>query len=116
MKYLFQLIVILLFAGNSFAQQQCSDDIIMAVKGKWTKRSDANMQAGKQSQLISRIDKMQQLVQAAYPEPKGIEAAWYRSMGGYYSSINKNSVAYDLNAMFYTWYCNIHVKKLLLGT
>ena len=116
MKYLFQLIVILLFASNSFAQQQCNDEIIMAVKGKWTKRSDANMQAGNQSQLISRIDKMQQLLQAAYPEPKGIEAAWYRSMGGYYPSINKNSVAYDLNTMFFTWYCNSNVKKLLLGT
>ena len=116
MKYLFQLIVILFFVNNSFAQEQCNDDIIMAVKGKWSKRSDANMKAGNQSQLISRIDKMQQLLQTAYPEPKGIEAAWYRSMGGYYSSIDKNSVAYDLNTMFFTWYCNIHVKKLLLGT
>ena len=116
MKYLFQLIVILFFVNNSFAQEQCNDDIIMAVKGKWSKRSDANMKAGNQSQLISRIDKMQQLLQTAYPEPKGIEAAWYRSMGGYYSSIDKNSVAYDLNTMFFTWYCNIHVKKLLLGS
>ncbi len=115
MKYLFQLFVMLFFLNSSFAQQNCNDEIIMAVKGKWTKRSDANMQAGNQSQIISRLDKMQQVVQAAYPEPRGIEAGWSRSMGGYYESLNKNSVAYDLNTMFFTWYCNSHVKKLLLG-
>lgn len=99
-----------------FAQEGCSDDIIMAVKGKWTKHADANMKAGNQVQITNRIDKMQQLLQTAYPEPKGIEAAWYRSMGGYYSSVDKSSSSYELNAMFFTWYCNIHVKKLLLGT
>ena len=98
-----------------FAQEPCNDEIIMAAKGKWTKRPDANMKAG-QAQVISRIDKMQQLLQAAYPEPKGIEALWYRSMGGYYSSIDKSSTSYELNALFKTYYCNIHLKKLLLGS
>ena len=98
------------------AQQPCNDEIIMAIKGKWTKRPDATMKAGNQLQVTSRIDKMQQLLQAAYPEPKGIVAKWYRSMGGYYSSIDKSSVSYELNTMFFTWYCNIHIKKLLLGT
>lgn len=116
MKYLFQIIVLLYFTNNSYAQEQCNDEIIMAVKGKWAKRPDATMQANNQAQVVSRIDKMQQIVQAAYPEPKGTEANWYRSMGGYYSSLDKNLVAYNLNTMFYTWYCNIHVKKLLLGT
>ncbi|MEO5942405.1 MAG: hypothetical protein ABIP30_15580 [Ferruginibacter sp.] len=105
----------LLFVNTSFAQQICNDEIIMAVKGKWKKHSDANMQMGNQSQIISRLDKMQQVIQAAYPEPRGIEAGWSRSMGGYFESLNKNSVAYDLNIMFFSWYCNSHVKKLLLG-
>ena len=115
MKYLFQLFVILFFINSSFAQQKCNDEIIMAIKGKWTKRSDANMQMSNQSQIMSRLDKMQQVIQAAYPEPRGIEAGWSRSMGGYYESLNKNSVSYDLNTMFFTWYCNTHVHKLLLG-
>jgi len=113
---IFPLFLLLLLINTVTAQQPCNDDMIMAVKGKWTKRPDATMKAGNQAQVISRIDKMQQLLQAAYPEPKGIEAAWYRSMGGYYSSIDKSSVSYELSAMFFTWYCNIHVKKLLLGT
>jgi hypothetical protein len=106
----------LLLTNTTLAQQSCDDDAIMAVKGKWTKRGDATMNAGNQSQVTSRVDKMQQLLQAAYPEPKGIEASWYRSMGGYYSALEKNFLSYELNAIFFTWYCNIHVKKLLLGT
>ncbi len=98
------------------AQETCNDEMIMAVKGKWAKRPDATMKAGNQLQIISRIDKMQQLLQAAYPEPKGIEAAWYRSMGGYNSSVNSNVESYVLNGLFKTYYCNSNVKKMLLGT
>lgn len=98
------------------AQETCNDETIMAVKGKWVKRPDATMKAGNQAQITSRIDKMQQLLQAAYPEPKGIEAAWYRSMGGYNSSVSSNAESYVLNALFKTYYCNTNVKKMLLGT
>jgi len=113
MKY--TTLIWLLFVNALSAQQPCTVESIMAVKGKWIKHQDANMKASSQ-QVISRIDKMQQLVQAAYPEPMGIEAAWYRSMGGHYSSINNNSTAYDLNALFKTYYCNTNLKKLLPGT
>jgi len=116
MKKFTLLFLPVLFANNLFSQATCNDEIIMAVKGNWTKRPDANMKGTQTTQIISRIDKIQQLLQAAYPEPKGIEAKWYRSMGGHYPSLNKTSFAYDLNAMFFTWYCNIHVKKLMLGT
>ncbi len=116
MKKNISLFFLLLFVNVLFAQDPCNDDVIMAVKGKWIKRPDATMNAGNQAQITSRVDKIQQLLQAAYPEPRGIEAKWSRSMGGYYPAINKNSVSYELNAMFFTWYCNIHVKKLLLGT
>jgi hypothetical protein len=116
MKKITPLFLLLLFANNLFAQEPCNDEIIMAIKGKWVKRPDANMKAGNQAQVISRIDKMQQLLQAAYPEPKGIEAGWYRSMGGYYPSVNNSSTAYELNALFKTYYCNTNLKKLLLGS
>lgn len=98
------------------AQEACNDDIIMAIKGKWVKRPDASMNAGNLPQVISRIDKMQQLLQAAYPEPIGIEAGWYRSTGGYNSSVSSNAESYVLNALFKTYYCNKNVKKLLLGS
>ena len=100
---------------KSFAQQPCNDEIIMAITGKWLKNADANMKTGNQSQIINRIDKMQQQLQAAYPNPKGMEAFWYRSMGGYNSSVNINAESYVLNALFKAYYCNTNVNKLLLG-
>ncbi len=118
MKEYLMLVLILncLLTSDVFSQQPCNDEIIMAINGKWVKRPDANMKAGNQAQVISRIDKMQQLLQAAYPEPVGIEAAWYRSMGGNYPSGNNSSTAYELNALFKTYYCNTNLKKLLQGT
>lgn len=80
MKKVWRIFFCLLLILFSFSQEPCNDEIIMAIKGKWIKRGDANMKAGNQAQVISRIDKMQKLLQAAYPDPKGIEAAWYRSM------------------------------------
>jgi hypothetical protein len=116
MRQITPLFFLLLFATNLFAQELCSEEIIMAVKGKWAKRPDATMKAGNQTQITGRLDKMQRLLQAAYPEPKGLEAAWYRSMGGYNSSVSDNADSYVLNALFKTYYCNSNVKKLLLGT
>lgn len=103
-------------SSTVIAQEPCNDEVIMAIKGKWVKRPDANMKAGNQSQITSCIDKMQQLLQTAYPNPKGIEAGWYRSMGGYNSSVRSNTESYVLNALFKIYYCNTNVKKLLLGT
>ncbi|MGZ8523418.1 MAG: hypothetical protein ACXWV1_03265 [Chitinophagaceae bacterium] len=116
MKPVIPFLFLPLFAINLFAQEPCNEDIIMAIKGKWTKRPDATMKAGNQTQITGRLDKMQHLLQSAYPEPKGIEAAWYRSMGGHNSSVSSNAESYVLNASFKTYYCNSNVKKLLLGT
>lgn len=116
MKKISPLFFFLLVVNNLFAQEPCNDEIITAIKGKWVKRPDANMKAGNQSQITIRIDKMQQLLQAAYPNPKGIEAGWYRSMGGHNSSVSSKAESYVLNALFKTYYCNTNVKKLLLGT
>ena len=88
----------------------------MHVKGKWVKRPDNNMKAANLPLINQRIDKMQQLLQQAYPELNGMEARWYRTMGGYHSAFNKNITEYELISRFFTWYCNTHSKKLSLGT
>ena len=114
MRNLFQLIIIILFVNTSFAQEPCNDDIIMNIKGKWKKTGESYMKGAYAAQAITRLDKIQQLLQAAYPEPKGIEAAWYYSMEG--SSFIKNGpLPYTLSALFKAYYCNTNVKKLLLG-
>lgn len=109
------LLLVMLSVTIISAQEPCNDDIIMDVKGAWTKGTDVGIKGPQGSGITNRIDKIQQLLQAAYPNPKGAEAKWYRYMGGYYSSIDKNLDAYELNAFFFNWYCNIHVKKLLKG-
>src|SRR4030095_5761867 len=111
------LLVILfsIWVGYCFCQTPCNDDRIMSVNGKWVKLPDANMKAGNQALITGRIDKMHRLRQAAYPEPRGIEAAWYRSMEGYNSSVNNGATSYVLNAMFKAYYCNSNVNKMLLG-
>ncbi len=99
---------------SSFAQPPCNDDIIMNIKGKWVKRPDANMKAGNQAQVTSRIDKMQKLLQAAYPEPKGIEAEWYRSISGN-AEVKAGPVPFALNALFLAYFCNSYEKKIERG-
>ena len=72
----------MLLMEDSFSQQQsCNDDNISNTKGAWTKRSDANVfpdssfPKNQFPQANIRIDKMQKLLQAAYPEPKGFPDA-----------------------------------------
>ena len=109
----------MLLVMDSFSQQQtCNDDIIMNTKGKWEKRSDANPfpdSSFPKNQFVQahiRIDKMQKLLQAAYPEPKGIEAGWYRSISGR-ALVKGGPAPYELNALFLTYYCN--TNKIELG-
>jgi hypothetical protein len=99
-------------------QQSCNDDILLNTKGSWKKRTDANpfpdesFPKNQFAQANNRIDKMQKIVQAAYPEPKGIEAGWYRSISG--NALVKGGPApYGLNALFLTYYCNSN--KIELG-
>ena len=110
-----------LMQGNLvMAQQLCNDEAIMNTKGHWAKRNDANPfpdSSFPKSQFVqanNRMDKMQKLLQAAYPDPKGIEAGWYRSISG--NALVKGGPApYKLSALFLTYYCNNYEKKIELG-
>ena len=61
------------------AQQPCNDETIMNTKGHWTKRSDAivfpdsSLPRSQYPQLNIRIDKMQKILQAAYPDPRELK-------------------------------------------
>jgi hypothetical protein len=99
---------------SSNTPDECNDDIIMNVKGSWKKRSDANMIPDKnQAQINSRIDNISKLFQQAYPDPKGAEAGWYRSMTQ--PLLKGAPTAYAFYSLFKIWYCNTNVHKLLLG-
>src|SRR6185436_4485375 len=78
----------LLLHDYSYGQFACNDDMIMHTKGSWKKVSDANpfpdnsFPKNQFAQAQTRIDKMQKQLQAAYPDPKGMEAQWYRGISG----------------------------------
>ena len=110
-----KIIVLFSFAHSllySFSQQPCNDDIIMNTQGVWKKTIDANMKAGNQSQVINRIDQMKKLLQAAYPEPKGLEARWYRSMNNN-PLIANGPIPYQLNSLFLAYFCNTNTNNTI---
>jgi hypothetical protein len=88
----------------------------MNTKGSWKKENDANMRADKnQSRINSRVDAVSKLFQTAYPEPKGIQAEWYRTMEG--NPLVKNGpVTYQFNSLYLAWYCNSYLHKSMLGS
>ena len=100
MKKIIQLSFILFFAKTSFAQQPCNDDVIMNIKGGWKKSTDFHIDP----RVISRIDKIQQLLQATVPQPKGMEAKWYRSGPEYPEK--KGPVYFEMRAKFFSYYCD----------
>ena len=115
MKQFIFVFFLLLFANIFFAQQPCNDDPIMNTKGSWKKISDANafpdpgFPKNQFPQVNGRIDKMQKLLQAAYPEPKGMEAGWYRSIAGH-PAVKVGPVPYALEALFLAYHCSNEEK------
>ena len=107
-------LTLLLLTNTVIAQQPCNDNIIMNTKGAWEKISDANMKIGYQAQVTNRIDKMQKVLQAAYAEPTGVEAKWYRSMNNNPLLAN-GPIPYQLNSLFLAYFCNTHENKIEPG-
>ena len=120
MRHISLLVSCLFFLNCSFAQQACNDEAIMNTKGSWKKWSDANpfpdpgFPKNQFPQANSRIDKMQKLLQAAYPEPKGIEAGWYHSISGN-AMVKSGPVPYELDAFFNAYFCNNYENKIEKG-
>ncbi len=100
---------------NSFAQQPCNDETIMNTKGSWKKLNDANafpdegFPKSQFPQANNRIDKMQKLLQAAYPDPNGMEAGWYRSISGH-PAVKAGPFAYALQSLFLPYHCSYEKK------
>ena len=101
--------------------QVCDTVAIMNIKGKWTTTAenivfpDKTFSSTQYSQLRTRLDKIAMLFKEAYPQPVGMEAAWYRSIRGN-SLVEKGPVPYQFNALYKSWYCNQNLHKLMLGT
>ena len=108
-------IFLFFLSENIIAQEVCTVESVMAVSGKWKKVPDANMKYSKdQPAIISRIDKISEFFKSTYPEPRGIEAAWYRTMDSY-PLIENGPLPYNFNSLYKAWYCNQHLHKMMPG-
>ncbi len=91
---------------------------LLAIKGKWTARSDVGRGAGIPASVApdisTRIDRIGQLFRAAYPEPRGMEAAGYRDLDAP-QLLENGPYAYSYRSMYMAWSCNTRTHKLQLG-
>lgn len=91
---------------------------LLAIRGTWTTRPDVGKGAaipqGAASEVVKRIDRIAQLFRAAYPEPRGIVAAGYRDLDSP-PLIQNGPYPYAYRSLYMAWYCNRHLKKLMLG-
>jgi hypothetical protein len=98
----------------AFAQEDCSDQAIMAVKGSWKKRADANMRYDKnQTHIDHCLDSIGKIFQSSFSDLRGVEAAWYRAMSD--PVIPGGPAAYIFNSMYLPWYCNKNLHKMMLS-
>lgn len=95
------------------AQGDCSDADILGKKGTWEKRPDANLRYDKnQAQILRSLDTVSKLFLGAIPEPKGIKAAWYRTMQD--PLLPGWPVAYNFNSLYFCWFCSKEMHKVAL--
>jgi hypothetical protein len=107
-------LLLLLQSGALLAQDDCSDAAILDKKGTWEKRPDANIQYDKNGAQINRyLDTIGKMFISAVPEPKGIRAGWYRTMDFQFQP--GWPIAYTFTSLYFCWYCNVHVHKLMLA-
>lgn len=94
-------------------------DSILSRKGIWQKTGDATpfpdktFPRNQYDQLYSRLDKMLPLLQEALPDLSGLEPRWYRIVNGQ-SFIPNGPVPYEFSSLYFTYYCNTNLKKILL--
>jgi hypothetical protein len=95
-------------------------DSIWSRKGTWKKHEDAvifpdkTFPKNQYAQLNSRIDKIMPLMKEAFPDLSGFEPRWYRVIDGT-SYIPDGPVPYEFSSLYFTYYCNDNIKKILLG-
>src|SRR5689334_3351478 len=115
MRRLLLLAAMCLVTMVSIAQENCSDEAIMNMRGSWTKRTDVGTLTDKNQSLInSRIDLISRLFQQFYSDPRGIQPGWYRTRGNE-PIVNNGPIPYSFNSLYFSWYCNQHAHKMMLG-
>ncbi|MEI6059071.1 MAG: hypothetical protein WCR72_00100 [Bacteroidota bacterium] len=116
MKVISLILLFFMLAEGSYAQGNCTDESIMALKGKWIKNTAYDAGKAKSPEAVRHMDKMVQLLQSAY-ELAGTEAKYWYDEKKDASWIKNTAFPYSLNADFMEYYCNSFQKtnNLKLG-
>lgn len=94
-------------------------DSILSKKGRWKKMNDDVVFPDKtfpreQYKLVyTRIDSIYSLLKEAIPNLNGLEPAWYRGLRAD-AYISNGPVPYQLDALFFEYYCNTIINKIIL--
>ncbi|MDP4260243.1 MAG: hypothetical protein Q8937_18605 [Bacteroidota bacterium] len=109
---------ILPIAQSQTRTAPCSQEELMTIKGKWVKVEDhtitgqeGTFSASQKREMILRMDKAFHLVQAAWPDPKGMEVKWEHSFG-YVVPGRSGTLGYNLSAGVFHFYCNPDLQHL----
>lgn len=105
----------------SFAQVTVSrDQEIMQIKGKWTKGdnhiglNDPRFTRTQYPYAFARTDAIASIIKNIYPQPLGVEAKYYTSVGGW--PVYKNGPAvYSFWSHYKSYYFNQHLNEILLA-
>src|SRR5262249_32978627 len=113
-------IILLLPACCAFSQPTNHDAEIMQIKGKWTKHAnviglnDPDFPKSQYSIVYKKTDSMTALLKRCYPDPTGLEARYYTTVGEW--PVCKGAPAsYTLTSMYMSYYFNTHLNKILLA-
>lgn len=91
---------------------------LLAIKGKWSARTDippgGSIPVNVVPSVSERIDRIGQVFRAAYPDPRGVEAASYRDLTGS-PLVQDGPYAYSYRALLSPWSCNARTHKLQLS-
>ena len=114
MRKLFLFLLSFALPAALLAQDDCSDAAILEKKGTWEKHPDANLRPDRnQVQILRFLDSVSKLFLSAVPQPKGIKAAWYRTMDD--PLLPGWPVGYNFNSLYFCWFCSKEAHKLLLS-
>ena len=111
LHYLIFVVSILLLEQIGFAQPPCNEQALLSIKGSWKKDADADvfpdrsLPVAQFSLIRERVNLMQKLLEAAYPQPQGIEVRWHRNISGK-PLVAGGAVPYDLFSFWFSYYCN----------
>lgn len=110
---------LLVKAQPSARTAPCSQEELMTIKGKWVKSPEDHTITGQEhsfseaqkKEMGLRIDQACRLIQAAWPDPRGMLVKWYRNLG-FTVPGRSGTLGYDLSGGVFHYYCDPDLQHL----